>query len=204
MKTLQGIGLGLLALAYVTDVEAKVSGTPISELIRAADVIVLAKVVKVGVSDDASGQRNSKGAVAVAEVVETWKGETGKTVKFSLDRTWDCDVSGAVENERVVLILSREYKGPERVRVPAGVHFLSFWGRGRMPIVEQGGRPYARVQGEVVLPKGELEFSRSPQFPGDNLVGLDNLRVFVRKIVAPAAAQQGVAPDGRPGTAARR
>ena len=172
----------------MADVEAKVSATNISELIGSADVIVLAKVTKVSGGDVASGQRNSKGAVAIAEVVESWKGEPSKTVKFSVEATWDCDVSGATVNELTVLSLNRKYKGSGRPRVLPGVHFLSFWGRGRMPIVEQDGKLFARVQGEVLLPKGALESSRSPEFLGDNLVGLDNLRAYVSSVVTPPAA----------------
>ena len=85
MRTLQGIALGLLASAWARDAPAKVKATPIAELIRSADAIVLAKVVTVG---DGDGRRSAQGAVAVAEVMESWKGDAGKTVKFSVEKTW--------------------------------------------------------------------------------------------------------------------
>ena len=195
MRNLRSIGLGLLAFAHASDVEAKVGATPVSDLIRSADVIVLAKVVKVD-RDHASDPTTSKGAVAIAEVMESWKGDPDKTVKFSLERTWDCDVSEAIVDERAVLILTREYKGPERVRARPGIQLLSFWGRGRMPIVEQDGKLFARIQGDVVIPKGDLEFFRSPAYHEDRLVELDKLRAYVKNFMAPAAAQQAVAADG--------
>ena len=185
MRTLQGIALGLLASAWARDAPAKVKATPIAELIRSADAIVLAKVVTVG---DGGGRRSAQGTVAVAEVMESWKGDAGKTVKFSVEKTWHCDVSGAVVHEQAVLILDWRYKRPERVRVLPGVHFLSFSGRGRMPIVNQSGKAFAHVQGEVLLPKGDFESSRAPDFPGDNLVALDDLRAYVKTILTPPAA----------------
>jgi hypothetical protein len=193
MKGLRGIGLGTLALAFVSEAEAKVNPAPIAELIRSADVIVLAKVVSVG-GGAATRKRNSKGAVAVAEAVESWKGDVGTTVRFSIEKTWSCDVSGAVVGERAVLILNK--KDSERVRVVPGVHFLSFSGRGRMPIVERDGKSFVRVQGEVDLP-GDLESTKAPEFLGDNLVGLDAFRAYVRTLATTNAVQTGVAPDDR-------
>ena len=111
-------------------------------------------------------------------------------------------MSGAIVGERAVLILNK--KSSERVRVVPGVHFLSFSGRGRMPIVERDGKSLVRVQGEVV-PPGDLESTEAPEFLGDNLVGLDALRAYVRRLATPNAVQPGVAPDDRsPAAPARR
>jgi hypothetical protein len=205
MKRAQIAGLLLLAVTAAPNAEAKVKATVIAEVVRSADAIVLARVTNV-----IKGNRDSHGTiaktdVAVAEVLEQWKGEVGQTVEFSVQNPWPCDVSRAVVDERAVLILSRKYKGEERVRVWPGLYFLSFYGRGRMPIVNRDGKTFARVQAEVVLPKLDVEFLSSPDYPEDNLVELDKLRAYVKAILTPNAAQHGVAPDGRsPAAPARR
>ena len=205
VKHLQVIGVVLLAIIHVTVAEAKVKGTLIVELIRSADTIVLAKVTKLKKGDGSPERANDMGDVAVAEVLEVWKGAVGKTVEFSLQKPWVCDISHAVIDERVVLILDRKYKGQEHVRVWPGLFFLSFAGRGRMPTIVRGEKVFARVQDEVVIPKLDLEFLSTPDFPDDNLVELENLKTYVKAVIGVAAAQQSVGSNGRsPATPARR
>ena len=203
MKRVQILGLFVLVATRAPDADAKVKATLISEVVRSAGAIVLVRVTKVTEGNSDPHGTIAKTDVAVAEVLEQWKGDVGKTVEFSVQKTWPCDVSRAVVGERAVLVLDRNYKGEEHVRAWPGLYFLSFSGRGRMPIVARDGKTYARVQGEIILPKLDVEFLSSPDFPDDNLVELDKLRAYVKAILTPNATHNGVERDGRPQTAAR-
>src|SRR5262249_20692271 len=93
-----------------------------------ADVIIVAKVERV--SADASS-----GRLAEARVLAVWKGRPDPVVTFRASKSWECDVSDAQEGETVVLFL---IKNPR-----TAVMSITYWGQGRIPIKEDGGK--ARV-----------------------------------------------------------
>jgi hypothetical protein len=90
-----------------------------------ADVIVVAKVERV--SADAGA-----GRLAEARVLAVWKGEPDPAVTFRASKSWECDVSDAQQGETVALFLVKEPR--------TTVMSIAYWGQGRIPIKEEGGK----------------------------------------------------------------
>jgi len=129
----------LLTLASTFPLHAKVISLSLEELIKQAELIVVAKVEKV--SSPIDDKR-----YAEAKVTEVWKGAQTESVEFLASPTWACDVSDAVKGETVVLFLikskqSRSYQ-------------IAHSGRGRMPQRAVGDRPCADLYEDIRLPDG--------------------------------------------------
>lgn len=76
----------------------KVAAMSVTDLFKASDVVVTAKVASV---DNIVGTK-----VASANVIQVYKGSVKQSkVSFLAEPTWTCDVSGAKPGERVLLYL---------------------------------------------------------------------------------------------------
>jgi hypothetical protein len=130
------------------DVSAAVGEIGVKELATASDLIVLAKVSKVE-----DGPKQLRGVrpdmpplkVEVAQVIESWKGNPVREVRYVASPTWTCDTSTSVEGERVVLFL-RSGKG-------LTLTSIAHSGRGRMPVREAMTKTYATLPDRVIVPK---------------------------------------------------
>jgi len=115
-----GITLSQPTVTLASAPEATLTGLAVT-----ADVIVVAKVERV--SADAGA-----GRLAEARVLAVWKGKPDPVVTFRASKSWECDVSDAQEGETVVLFL---------VKKPGTtVMSITYWGQGRVPIMEEGGK----------------------------------------------------------------
>jgi hypothetical protein len=171
---------GLLVIGLVLSpsvVWARVVNITLKELVDRSDLIVLADVVKVedGPADLKLGEEVvTRIKIATAQVLEVWKGNAGRQVRYLASRTWACDVSQAKVGERVVLFLAKPNDSPFRA--------ISHSGRGRMPIRDVQGRLYATIRAEDVrLPKGFMTIP-GPESKYDFIrsVDLSGLRWTVR------------------------
>ena len=120
-----GIIAAAITLSQPTATLARASRATLTGLAVTADVIVIAKVERV--SADAGG-----GRLAEARVLAVWKGEPGPAVTFRASMSWMCDVSDAQEGETVALFLVKE--------PGTTVMSIAYWGQGRIPIKEEGGK----------------------------------------------------------------
>ncbi len=91
--------------------------------------------------------------VATARVVETWKGEAGKDVRFVASPTQPCDIADAKEGEKLVLFLEG---GKD-----SSIKMIAHVGRGGMLLHDVKDKPYATVSDDVILPKGTRTITES-------------------------------------------
>jgi hypothetical protein len=117
---------------------AKVASIRFEELVESSDLIVVAEVDSVN--------RSLLKRYAQARVTEVWKGAETASVEFLASPTWTCDISAAIEGERVVLFLTQG-KRP-------GSYTIAYSGRGRMPLRTVDGVVYATFWPDVILPEG--------------------------------------------------
>ena len=115
-----GITLSQPTMTLASAPEATLTGLAVT-----ADVIVVAKVERV--SADAGA-----GRLAEARVLAVWKGKPDPVVTFRASKSWECDVSDAQEGETVMLFLVKKPK--------TTVMSITYWGQGRIPIREEGGK----------------------------------------------------------------
>jgi hypothetical protein len=151
---------GVLALGFALSASplwARVADISLKELVDGCDLIVVATVSKV---EDAPGDLKLGEEVTVpveiatARVLEVWKGNAPREVRYVASPTWTCDVSDAKVGERVVLFLKKPEGWPIRVIAHAG--------RGRMPIRDVNGKLYATIRADDVrLPTGVSTISDS-------------------------------------------
>lgn len=168
---LASLSLVVLSLAASGRVRAEVADIALKELAVRCDRIVVARVIKV--EDGPAGLQPSGSEfppvkVATAEVLETWKGEPVKEVRYIATPTESCDIAAAEKGERVVLFLERSKDSLDRI---------AHVGRGRMVIEKHRGRTYAVLPDEVKVPGGMPTISWKHT---ERAVELDVLRRLVR------------------------
>ncbi len=162
---------GLVAVAASATALAYVVPATLDELLKAAEAVVIARVDGVATIEDIR--------IASATVESVIRGDTSlRVVHFVAQPTWNCDVSDAVQSERVLLFLSAATPGRDpRIFLPVPhtvsghpVFLISWSGRGRMPIIERSGKQIVTFQDDVLLPNSvrtiaapdpKAEFSRS-------------------------------------------
>ncbi len=177
LACLVSLSLVVLSLAAPTQVHAEVADIALKKLAARSDRIVVARVIKV---EDGPAQFQRSGSefppvkVATAEVLETWKGDPVKEVRYIATPTQPCDTASAEKGERVVLFLERSKDSPD---------LIAHIGCGRMLIENVEDRKYAVVPDEVKLPGGMPTISRKPT---ERAVELDALRTLVKQAVQPS------------------
>jgi hypothetical protein len=154
--------VAMAGTCFTAEANGKVSMVEFKDLAARSDLIVIATVSKVE-----DGPASLKGIdtgmpalkVATAQVVETWKGEPVREIRYVASPSWVCDTSFAKKGERVVLFLEKVKDSPFLTITHAG--------RGRMPHHDVKGRTYATLQDEVVLPEGTPTISeeKTAQLP---------------------------------------
>ena len=142
-----GMSFPAASMARIADIELK-------DLAMRSHLIVVAKVLKVEDGPANPDQMDPSAPVlkiATAEVIETWKGDAPREVRFVASSTWVCDTTSAEQGERVVLFLERTKDSK----------FLSIThsGRGRMPIRDVEAKRYAVIDSHVILPEGTPRIS---------------------------------------------
>ncbi len=171
LACLVSLSLVVLSLTAPTQGRAEVADIALKELSARCDRIVVARVIKV---EDGPAELQPSGSefppvkVAIAEVLETWKGDPVKEVRYIATPTEFCDIAAAEKGERVVLFLERSKDSPDRI---------AHVGRGRMPIESVEDRKYAVLPDEVKLPRGTPTISRKHT---ERAVELETLRRLVR------------------------
>jgi hypothetical protein len=155
--------LCLLVIAFLTlPAHGKVAPVALEDLIKQSDVILLGKVSSIHRIGDVD--------FAEVEVLEMLKGEQRLKIVYSAERTWPCDISGAVNAETALFFFTTYKFGPTfrrnaeqtiLLRESAAGFFhtndlfrLSFDGRGRMPMVISGNDKSLSISPGVRLPKG--------------------------------------------------
>jgi hypothetical protein len=128
----------------------------LKELVDASDLIVLAAETKLedGPTHLKLGEDEVRFPIkiATARVLEVWKGNAVREVRYLASPSWICDISDAKVGERVVLFLVKPKDLPFRV--------IAHSGRGRMPLRDVKGKSYATIWADDVrLPKGVVTIS---------------------------------------------
>lgn len=164
----------LLVIAILTlSAQAKVAPVALEDLIKRSDVILLGKVSSIRRIGDVD--------FAEVEVLEMLKGEQRQKIVYSAERTWPCDMSGAVSGETALFFFTtykftpsfrRNSEQAILLRESAAEFFdtndlfrLSFDGRGRMPVVIAHTDEFLSISSSVLLPKGlSLSLSKILEF----------------------------------------
>ena len=146
-----------LVLVFVpVAAHADVKEVDLKDLVAGSDLIVVATVTTVedgpnGIKVHGDEFRPVK--VATARVIETWKGDAVREIRYVASPTWTCDSTTAEKGERVVLFLKKQKASTFLAVAHAG--------RGRMPLRDVGKKSYATLQDEVILPKGTPTISET-------------------------------------------
>jgi len=166
---------------FTTAAKAEVKDIAFAKLAAESDLIVVARVT--GIEDapaDLKAAAAEEGVstlkIAVAEVVETWRGNPVKEVRYFASPMWMCDVTRAEKGERVVLFLEkRNYMRWEEPRFLSITHS----GHGRMPLRDVGAQACAAIPGEVILPDWTATISEKESI-ATTLVDIGCLRELVK------------------------
>lgn len=167
MRHLRRITFAIAALLALTTlveerVAAKVAWITLEELTDGAEFIGIVRVESIGF-----GIRYLFQGHANATVLERWKGQARRWIRFGATPTWTCDISGARRGEEALIFTEGRQ--------------LAHAGRGRMPIFTRDGRRLAAVGPEVRLP-ATLVVEGGPKPDSDmRAVSVDDLRDAVRK-----------------------
>jgi hypothetical protein len=135
--------------------QAEVTEITLKKLVAESDLIVLARVSKIdeGPADIKPVEDGFPAVkVATAQVIETWKGDTVREIRYVASPTRFCDIASAEKGERVVLFLTGR-KGSDMM--------IAHVGRGRMPLRDLEEEVYASIDGKVMLPEGTPTISES-------------------------------------------
>jgi hypothetical protein len=168
----------LVLMSFPTLAWAEVKEIALKDLVAGSDLIVVAKVSKVE-----DGPPNIKPVearfppvkVATAEVIETWKGEKAREVRYVASPTRYCDIASAQKGERVVLFLEKWNDST--------IMMIAHVGRGGMPLREVEGKTYATLRSEdVELPQGTATIpGPEPKYSFIRSVELSRLKELVRR-----------------------
>jgi len=164
------VQVALLVAALTVPVHGYVVVTPIEELVRLSDRIVLATVTEVRESHTAGRLiRHAK-----ARVLESWKGYAADgEVEYIASAGWFlCDVSDAKVGETIVLFLDCSERDCRITR----------YGNGRMLVDGAGASRVARFH-EVTFPAGVV-VSSSGKWPYCRSVQLDGLKQLVLRLAS--------------------
>jgi hypothetical protein len=167
-------GLLVIGLAISTSpIWARVGTVTLKELVETSDLIVVATEMKVedGPADfKIEEEIIPSPKVAIARVLDVWKGKAGPEVRYLASPAFPCDISDAKVGERVVLFLTKPKELP--------FWAIADWGRGRMPIRVVEGKSYATIHtGDVQLLKGVLTIpGPEPKYDFIRSVELGRLR----------------------------
>jgi hypothetical protein len=134
------IRMGLLGLMLLSSASARISSSPIAELIASSDEIVIAKVLELLPTSSAKGDL----VYASASVEKTLKGKLSGSFMFVASAGWVCDTSGAIKDERALFFLGH---------ADSGMYYIQMAGRGRMPFRQVDGKTYVTLWNEVLLPE---------------------------------------------------
>ena len=147
--------VSLVLLSVPVQVRASVADVTLKDLAAQSDLIVVARVTKV---EDGPAELQPAGhefpavKVATAQVIETWKGDKVREIRYIASPTRPCDIASAEKGERVVLFLEGSKDSP---------YSIAHVGRGWMPIHDANDNRYATLADEVILPKGTPTIPRA-------------------------------------------
>jgi hypothetical protein len=130
-------------------VKAAVREVALTDLAKRSELIVVARVVKVenGLAQLESSDPSMPALkVAIAQVIENWKGKSIREVRYIASPTHYYDIATAEVGEQVVLFLE---KGAD-----SGIRNISHVGRGRMQLRVVGTKMDAVLAQEIILPNG--------------------------------------------------
>jgi hypothetical protein len=142
----------VVGICFAAGSRAEVRQIDLEDLAEHSDLVVVAEVVKI--EDGPAHLKADEGTkgpldVATARVIETWKGNPSREVRYVVSPDHMCDISHAEKGERVVLFLESK-----RWRRDKTYKSIAHSGRGRMPLGQVKGESYAVLQADVILPPG--------------------------------------------------
>ena len=152
---------------------AKVQPWTFPELVRRADVVVLATVEAIEPYVSETGHERR---AATARVRETWFGNPGPQVRFRASRPFPCDTSFAQEGETALLFL-----GPPRDN---GVRSILSFGRGRFPAF-----------GKERVSKVRVDAPDLSDLPAASVVRYEDLKRAAFRLRSPREAPRDAAAD---------
>jgi hypothetical protein len=160
----------VITLSQPTVTLASAPEATLTGLAVTADVIVVAKVERV--SADAGA-----GRLAEARVLAVWKGKPDPVVTFRASKSWECDVSDAQDGETVVLFLVKKPK--------TTVMSITYWGQGRIPIREEGGKAlvFLGMQEDCIKVVADGAVKKLQLQPSIGTIGVRELEKRVRDIL---------------------
>jgi hypothetical protein len=153
----------------------------LDRIVGYADRIVVARIDRIdepAETPDVAPSIGKKLKLAHATVLETWKGPTDAPLVYRCSSSWTCDITSGEVGETAVLFLDPTSE--------AGYCMVADSGRGRLPIVEDGGEKLATMWvGDVELPL-DTESMPGPDERYDFIrnVKLDTLRSVTKALVA--------------------
>jgi len=137
------------SLSDPANARASVAYIELEQLVAHSDVIVVAIVTRVdeGPKDLLVVDGGFPAVrLAVAQVVESWKGHAVTDIRFVGSPTQDCDIADAAKGEKLVLFLNRVAHSPNMT--------IAHVGRGRMLLDTVKGTQYAAIDEKIELPAG--------------------------------------------------
>ena len=164
--------IALTLLSIQASATARVSRISFEKLIQDSDIIALARVE--AVRTGRGGQKSAE-----ATVLELWKGESAKAIKFLASPTWTCDIANAVEGERAALFLGKRPFFSSMLEIAHS-------GRGRMPLRDIDGVEYATIwTADVILPRDIPTVpGPDPEYDFIESVELSKLKAAVLEILS--------------------
>jgi len=155
---MRSIILCLLGVLMLSSASARISSSPIEELIARSDEIVIAKVTELLPTSSTQGDL----VYASASVEKTLKGKLSGSFMFVASADWVCDTSGAIKDETALFFLGH---------ADNGMYYIQMAGRGRMPFRQVDGKTYVTLWDDVLLPED------APLIPGP-----DARSTFIRSV----------------------
>jgi hypothetical protein len=147
--------VSLVLLAVPVQARSDVKDVTLKDLAAESQLIVVARVTKV--EDGPAELQPARDEfppvkVATALVIETWKGDKVREIRYIASPAQPCDIASADVGERVVLFLEGSKNS---------LYSIAWVGRGWMPIHDENDNRYATLARQVILPKGTPTMSRS-------------------------------------------
>jgi hypothetical protein len=150
------------------------------QLVTKSETIVLAEVLRVEEAPrdfefEPRDERMPPLKIATARVIETWKGQAEREIRFFASPLFQCDTSSAEKGQPMVLCLGN--------RTKSGIMRISHGGRGGMPIREVGNKAYATIDNFTVdLPEGTRTIpGPRPRFSFIRSIELSDVKELVRE-----------------------
>jgi hypothetical protein len=143
MRTL--VLIFLIGLLGTMSADAKLASIRIDDLIKSANVIVIAKVTNLA-DEGPSPDPDRHGSIVYADAITTrvLKGSIPKQFRFLAQGGFICSETGAVKDELAMFFLHRS---------PQGGYSIKAAGNGRMALAQSNGKDYVTATNLIIFPQ---------------------------------------------------